>query len=677
MRQASFGFDANDLVTAVRRIEQILVANSGEDPFEEILKLIFVKLYDEREGSSSPASLFSKAFHSTRTAHHMNELLTTATTRWPGVFDQGTVFKVPTEDLRSCMRPMLRLSLLREDMCVLDAAFEHLLARSAKSSMGQYFTPRHVIDMCVEILQPGPDESILDPACGSGAFLLHSLAWQRSNFGRITNEAHGFDLDFRAVRIAHIISQIAADGQLDITRVNSIDGRNWDEIPLYPRFRECLQSNHTADPEEQSREATGWDKLGALGFDVVMTNPPYAGTITDPEMLRNYELPSLASTGRRRKKIDRDILFLERCVRMLRPGGRLGVILPQGVFCNNSTEYVRNWLLRCCRVLAVVGLHPNTFVPPTGAKTCALFLQKQEVPEEEDYPVFFAVSDRPGKQSSGQLVYEQVRRDGRLVSEISHDLGRIAGAFRAFGASVGLPFGTKGKAPVCDSQWQKGHVSVVSAREVKAAGRLDAEFFHPRLLELGAAMRRCSHGVVADHVAAKIPRHRKQGTSSFLYVDISSVDTELGTALPTEVSNEDAPSRAQFRVKAGDVLVSTVRPSRNTVALVQDGPGMPLVASNGFCVLRPEDVSSEYLFAYCKTRHFRDLLCRFVTASMYPAVSDMDVLHMPIFLADDERRRAVEQDVAEAFACMGKARALLAQAVHSVEEAIEEQLAKR
>ncbi len=137
MQQVSLGFDGNDLTAAVLKAEQILIAISGEDAFEEILKIILVKLYDEflqQRGRGQP-SLFSEAFQAPNTKDRLDALLLGATKEWAGVFDDAPGFKVASADLRHCMRPFLRVSLLAEEMLVLDATFEHLLGRTAKESM--------------------------------------------------------------------------------------------------------------------------------------------------------------------------------------------------------------------------------------------------------------------------------------------------------------------------------------------------------------------------------------------------------------------------------------------------------------------------------------------------------------------------------------------------------------
>ncbi len=115
-----------------------------------------------------------------------------------------------------------------------------------------------------------------------------------------------------------------------------------------------------------------------MNFDVILANPPFAGEMKDKKMLAHYDLarPALHRAKDKQAKEERDVLFIERIVKMLRPGGRAAIVLPQGKFNNSSLAFIREWILRKARLLAVVGLHGNSFKPHTGTKTSVLFLQK-------------------------------------------------------------------------------------------------------------------------------------------------------------------------------------------------------------------------------------------------------------------------------------------------------------
>jgi len=150
----------------------------------------------------------------------------------------------------------------------------------------------------------------------------------------------------------------------------------------------------------------------------LITNPPFAGEIHEKAILNNYELAK-NDKGKLRNKTERHILFIERALNLLKPGGRMAIVLPQGVLNNANMQYIRKFLFNKARVLAVVGLHGNTFKPHTGTKTSVLFLQKWAEDEEplEDYPIFMAVSKKGGKDNSGEYVFKK-DESGQIMTDI-------------------------------------------------------------------------------------------------------------------------------------------------------------------------------------------------------------------------------------------------------------------
>ena len=163
------------------------------------------------------------------------------------------------------------------------------------------------------------------------------------------------------------------------------------------------------------------------GFDVILTNPPFAGEVRERQVLEAYALSA------NKPRIERDALFVERCVQLLRPGGRMAIVLPHNKFASEAFGFLREWLIRKARVLAVVGLGRNTFLPHTHQKASVLFLQKNddETKPDRDYRVFFAISEQDGKNSKGQLVLRN-GCDGSIWDRVDHDLSTVASSFDDF-----------------------------------------------------------------------------------------------------------------------------------------------------------------------------------------------------------------------------------------------------
>ena len=325
---------------------------------------------------------------------------------------------------------------------LVDQAFEHLITEVSKGRKGQYFTPRHAIKMCVQMLNPKEKEYIIDPACGSGGFMLHTMYHVWDNYLK-TDAArkdyagkylYGIDFDDNMRRISQALMLIAGDGKHHIFKRDSLDSREW-------TGEEAEDARVSLKPLLHHFENTESDKENKLtyrhlDFDLVLTNPPFAGENPESGLLRQYEL-ARKEGGKLKNNVERHILFIERALDMLRPGGRMAIVLPQGVLNNTNMEYVREYLFDKARILAVVGLHGNTFKPHTGTKTSVLFLQKWKDKPLKDYPIFMAVSKKGGKDNSGDYIYKKDANGnyfhdtkGRKV--LDHDLDEIADGFLKF-----------------------------------------------------------------------------------------------------------------------------------------------------------------------------------------------------------------------------------------------------
>ncbi len=236
----------------------------------------------------------------------------------------------------------------------------------------------------------------MDPACGSGGFLLHAMEWcypaddnEKRDLRKhkyASKYLWGIDFEARAAKTSRALMLIAGDGHTNIfgPDVSSLDPKTWYESAsgqalMYGLRQAKLTAVKIPENETLKDEDKAWEYFDELKFDVIFANPPFAGEMKDRKMLVHYDLakPALKRAGEdKAPKEERDVLFIERILKMLRPGGRAAIVLPQGKFNNSSLAFIREWILKKARLLAVVGLHPNTFKPHTGTKTSVLFVQK-------------------------------------------------------------------------------------------------------------------------------------------------------------------------------------------------------------------------------------------------------------------------------------------------------------
>ena len=383
----------------IQDLEELVLADSDKDEFNEIFKLIFAKIWDEKEALENRANKvveFRKAIDPQITYGRINNLFHKACDEWPGIFKAGEDIELAQRHLQVCVGPIEGVRLMGSNLRIMDDAFEYLLPTEAKKKKGQFFTPRHVVEMCVRMLNPTRKEFVMDPACGSGGFLLHAMDWCYPAADNEQRELRkhryaskylwGIDFEQRAAKTSRALMLIAGDGHTNIfgPDVSSLDPKTWYETgsgqALMNGLRQAkLTAKHIPENEPLTDDDKAWEYFDELKFDVILANPPFAGEMKDRKMLVHYELakPALKRAGdNKAPKEERDVLFIERILKMLKPGGRTAIVLPQGKFNNSSLSFIREWILKKARLLAVVGLHPNTFKPHTGTKTSVLFVQK-------------------------------------------------------------------------------------------------------------------------------------------------------------------------------------------------------------------------------------------------------------------------------------------------------------
>jgi len=479
------GLRARSLRQLIEDMEDEVLANAGVDVFEEVFKLIFTKLYDELAcyRGRYPHLRFRNQNTAAQLKANLQKLFDDANEEWPGVFAPGDKIKLTADHLQVCVGSLEEWKLFNSNLDVIDDAFEYLVNQSAKGEKGQYFTARWAIDMCVKMLNPREEEALVDTAAGSAGFTVHSIfhVWRAilDDMGLpqshlftmeekpqrckdyVNKKVFALDFDEKSVRVARCLNLIAGDGQTNVIHLNTLDWRKWDETMKQDDWQETY--------------GPGWSKLRKLRAkrddnraflcDVLMANPPFAGDVKQTDLLAPYELAHKlnkgGTLGRLESAVGRDLLFIERNLDFLRPGGRMAVVLPQGRFNNASDQRVREFIAERCRILAVVGLHPNTFKPHTGTKTSVLFVQKWNddtaagplCPKVDDYNIFFATQRKESKDTSGEKRYEPDGNSGYLRDThghwvVQHDLFNhdgltadgIAEAFAEFAKKEKLSF---------------------------------------------------------------------------------------------------------------------------------------------------------------------------------------------------------------------------------------------
>lgn len=434
------------LVKTFKRCHDYIYGNEGmkKTAFWELLNLIFCKLYDEKRkfadakerisyrrkfwvGVKEQNSDEGKAAVAQRIKSLFEELKSDGT--FKDVFDGNEQINLSDAGLAKVAAELAKYSFLDATVDVKGTAYETIVSNTLKQEAGQFFTPRNIIKCMVEMLDPDENTRVLDPACGSGGFLVMVLDHVRHkivermypdmdklhqdamlNTPDVNEEVRkyaekmifGFDFDPDLKKAARMNMVMAGDGHANIFNINSLDYPHGDR-PDVPFIAPAVQRSIENSKDKDFSFATA--KENAQGkFDMIFTNPPFGAKVeVDSAIIQRaqFELQSNAP----------EVLFIEQCYRFLKPGGKMAIVLPDGILGNPNMEETRKWILRHFRLLASVDLPVEAFLPQVGVQASLLFLQKKTDISvdiaQEDYEVFMAIVEKVGKDRRGVPIYER------------------------------------------------------------------------------------------------------------------------------------------------------------------------------------------------------------------------------------------------------------------------------
>lgn len=334
-------------------------ASRAERIIEDLSTLLLVKLADELSEGSSPIERFLAGTADERS------LIDTLQAEFPNLFHDVGQFNLDAASLRRALVGLSSVSLAHAPAHVLGDAFQAIMGPRLRGDKGQFFTPRSLVRAMVEVVDPQPGDSVADPACATGGFLRETYSLVEEKHGpeaARTMRLVGVDKDYDLSRLGSALLQISTQGHADVYNFNSLDVREWKRV--------------------------GEDKTE---FDIILTNPPFGAKIgiTDPDLLATFVFghqwlaPKKGQSGWRPTEAlqasqDPQTLFLELCVEKLKPGGKLGIVLPEGLFGNKGTGYIWDYLRRAGEVFGLLDCPRTTFQPGTDTKTNVLFFRKND-----------------------------------------------------------------------------------------------------------------------------------------------------------------------------------------------------------------------------------------------------------------------------------------------------------
>ena len=332
----------NTLKKILLDLEELVLRDAGVKVFDEIFKLIYAKLYDEWNGINSPdyqLEFFAGDRSSKQVKKAITILLEGAKKSWAGVFDSTDEIELIDIHLKVCVSFLEKIKLLNSNLRGIDEAFKYLIPEESKKKEGQLFTPRPVQDMVVKMLNPKANEFVIDPDCGSAGFLLHSVKWvaggvvtgkglptEAKNFTQ--NNIYGIDFTKEAIKIAKAINLIVGNDKSHIfgggSHSDSLNPLLWND-----EIKAALRPRLLRFPENPEKDRDNQNRFLYFDFDLLMTNPLFSDKVKEKDVLRLYQLA--VKNSRLVKQIGRHILFLDRSLQFIRPGGRMAIVLQQSL----------------------------------------------------------------------------------------------------------------------------------------------------------------------------------------------------------------------------------------------------------------------------------------------------------------------------------------------------------
>ncbi len=402
----------HNLKPQFRAIRYYLAANAvgvtrDEVIAQQIINIIFCKIYDEKFTNQDDVVSFRAGVGEELPTieKRIKQLFAKVKDKYHEVFDEGDSISLDGESLKFVVGTLQGYCLIEAERDVIADAFETFIDHALKGGQGQFFTPRNVIQMMVEILDPKTSDIIIDPACGSGGFIIETLRyvwhkldikaqqnnWNAANLYEEKKEfaiehIRGIDKDYFLSKVAKAYFAILGDGRGGVFCEDSLENPlNW--------------------------KITTQGKIHLGDFSVVLTNPPFGAKIpvTGEAKLQQYQLAhkwklnkvnNEWEKGKLSLKEAPQILFIERCIQLLRDKGRMAIVLPDGIFGNAKLGYIRKYIAKHCRIVGIVDIPIESFMPNTSTKTSILFIQKNDnIPS--DYPIFMCVAENCGHDRRG------------------------------------------------------------------------------------------------------------------------------------------------------------------------------------------------------------------------------------------------------------------------------------
>ena len=637
-----------DYLLILENIHNHIYANDGlsaNESLDLIINILFIKYYDEVKNqkhfyitseeyiellNGKKGNNFITRFENLRiqTYNHFKDL-----------FTEDRKFNIKSSTLSYIVKNLEKLEITKT-YDLFGKAFLKYLSSTQRNSRGQFFTPDEIINFCINILKPTSDQKILDPACGSGSFLISVQNYFVKKKIKSKNNIFGIEINSAAAKIAKLNMILLGLDHNNITASDSLK-----DLSLLEKE---LRTKKNLKPKNY--------------FDLIITNPPFGttGKIFDKSILKNFKLAckwnkhnnSYLNSEKLLPHQVPEILFIERCIDLLKPNGKMAIILPNGNLENPSLKYLRHFINYTCDILSVIKLPQDTFVHSgTGVKTSILFLKKKDFTNqslENSNDIFFSEIKKIGftANKSGKKIYKKDKLGNTLKDEsgnfvVDEDCSEVLSDYHKYLKNKKI----------------NNEASFIINKKSFSYSRFNYEFYNPKFKQIYLNFNDKNSFMLKDLVNVVKNKSNKLLTSniSVSYVELSDVISDYSEIQKSEnLKVYQLPSRASYEINKGDIITSVsgnaIGTKKHASAIVTE-KFSGSICSNGFRVFNEfsKKIDKYYLLYYLKTNLFLDQIYRLRTGSAIPTIQDDDLMNVMIKIPSKKKMIEISNIIKKGF----------------------------
>ena len=603
--------DEPHLRSVVKACHDRIFYRLGHDPakaFDELMKVLFVKLYDERETPNSYEFMVLAGEKEEETAARINKLFQQSikSRRYRDVFTtrftdtHPPVIDLDDETVSFIVRQFQGFSLVNTSATLQGAdvkgtVFEQMVGGTFRGELGAYFTPREIVEFMVKMVEPDRSSVVLDPACGSGGFLIMTLKYVLDNIQRTQPNLSDSDIysELRSFAEKNVFGVDINERMTRVTKMNMImhgDGHGG----IY----NChgLDIGFVTPPQVKPGE----------DVTCIFSNPPFAGREADTKHLERFTATK-GETGRT-IQTPKCIPFVEHIIGLLKEGGIAALVLPNGIFSSQGHQFkkIRDLIWQKTEILAVIGLpHWVFFHTGCDVQGALLFLHRTDTPRV-DYPIFMDWAENVGYDSAGR------KTD-------TNDLPAILERYK-------------------DSQWPA--VNTFSASQLSERGRIDPLYYQPGTHQKISRPSAENSKPLTELLipSTEVMRRKKGNTQKVRYAEVGDTDKETGRILSTkEYQVQNLPQRARWVVRENMLLIpnhrNSIKSGRSVTLVTAENDGV--VVTSRFLVAR-STVPAVYLYHILNMKIVQERMLTLVSGSSSTEIKFDQLAEIQVPLPKDD-----------------------------------------